>query len=71
MKAGIKKLFNYYDYINYYGTRMFASAATDAMPARFNSVLFTGSYRECMNRLDPIGLEGSVEDLQKRVAYRR
>ena len=42
MKAGIKKLFNYYDYINHYGTRMFAIAATDAMPARFNSVLFTG-----------------------------
>jgi len=71
MKAGIKKLFNYYDYINHYGTRMFAIAAIDAMPARYNSVLFTGSYQECMNRLDPVGLEGSLEDLQKRVAYRR
>ena len=70
MKTGIK-LFNYYDYINYYGTRMFAIAAIDTMPARFNSILFTGSYQECMNRLDPVGLEGSVEDIQKKVAYRR
>ena len=71
MKTGIKKLFNYYDYINYYGTRMFAIAATDAMPARFNSILFTGTYQECLDRMDPIGLEGSVEDLQKKLAYRR
>lgn len=66
-----KKLFNYYDYVNYYGTRMFAIAAIDAMPAKFNSILFTGSYNECMERIDPPGLEGSVEDIQKRVAYRR
>jgi hypothetical protein len=66
-----KKLFNYYDYTNYYGNRMFAIAAVNAMPARYNSILFTGTYRECMERLDPPGLEGSVEDIQKRVAYRK
>lgn len=66
-----KKLFNYYDYINHYGNRMFAIAAVNAMPARYNSILFTGTYRECLERLDPPGLEGSVEDILARVAYRR
>lgn len=66
-----KKLFNYYDYTNYYGNRMFAIAAVDAMPRKYNQIIFTGSYEECMERLDPPGLEGSVEDIQKRVAYRK
>jgi hypothetical protein len=66
-----KKLFNYYDYTNYYGNRMFAIAAVNAMPARYNSILFTGTYRECLERLDPPGLEGSVEDILARVAYRK
>jgi hypothetical protein len=61
-------MFNYYDYVNHYGNRMFAIAGVKAMPARYNSILFTGSYKECMERLDPPGLEGSVEDLQARVA---
>jgi hypothetical protein len=47
---------------------MFAIAGVNAMPARFSSILFTGSYEECMERLDPPGLEGSVEDLMTRVA---
>ena len=64
-------MFNYYDYVNHYGNRMFAIAGVKAMPARFSSILFTGSYKECMQRLDPAGLEGSVEDIQKRVAFRR
>lgn len=67
----MKELFNYYDYVNHYGNRMFAIAGVKAMPARYNSILFTGSYKECMQRLDPAGLEGSVEDIQKRVAFRR
>jgi hypothetical protein len=50
---------------------MFAIAGVKAMPARFSSILFTGTYKECMQRLDPVGLEGSVEDIQKRVAFRR
>ena len=62
-----QKLFNYYDYINYYGSRMFAIAAIDAMPKNFNQVLFTGSMEECRLRLDPPGLEGSVEDHKKRI----
>lgn len=66
-----KKLFNYYEYVNYYGNRMFAIAAVDAMPRKYNQIIFTGSYQECMERLDPPGLEGSVEDIQKRVAYRK
>lgn len=56
-----QKLFNYYDYINYYGNRMFAIAAIDAMPVNFNQILFTGTMEECQLRLDPPGLEGSVE----------
>ena len=64
-------MFNYYDYVNHYGNRMFAIAGVKAMPARYSSILFTGSYKECMQRLDPAGLEGSVEDIQKRVAFRR
>jgi len=63
------KLFNYYDYVNHYGNRMFAVAGVNAMPARFSSILFTGSYKECMERLDPKGLEGSVEDVCQRVAF--
>ena len=63
------KLFNYYDYINHYGNRMFAIAGVNAMPARYCSILFTGSYKECMERLDPKGLEGSVEDICQRVAF--
>jgi len=47
---------------------MFAIAGVKAMPAHFNSILFTGSYSECIERLNPPGLEGSVEDLQARVA---
>jgi hypothetical protein len=47
---------------------MFAIAGVNAMPARFNTILFTGSFKECMERLDPPGLEGSVEDLMTRVA---
>jgi hypothetical protein len=50
---------------------MFAIAGVKAMPARFSSILFTGTYEECMERLDPVGFEGSVEDIQKRVAFRR
>ena len=61
-------MFNYYDYVNHYGNRMFAIAGVNAMPARYSSILFTGSYKECMQKLDPPGLEGSVEDLQARVA---
>jgi hypothetical protein len=63
------KLFNYYDYVNHYGNRMFAIAGVNAMPARFSSILFTGSYKECMERMDPAGLEGSVEDIYQRVAF--
>jgi hypothetical protein len=63
------KLFNYYDYVNHYGNRMFAIAGVNAMPARYCSILFTGSYKECMERLDPKGLEGSVEDVCQRVAF--
>jgi hypothetical protein len=63
------KLFNYYDYVNHYGNRMFAIAGVNAMPARYCSILFTGSYKECMERLDPKGLEGSVEDICQRVAF--
>lgn len=62
------RMFNYYDYINYYGNRMFAIAGVNAMPARFNSILFTGTYEECMQRLNPVGLEGSFEDFEKKVA---
>ena len=63
------KLFNYYDYVNHYGNRMFAVAGVNAMPARYCSILFTGSYKECMERMDPVGLEGSVEDIYQRVAF--
>ena len=42
-----QKLFNAYDYINHYGTRLTAIAAEDAMPAKYWSVLFTGSLKEC------------------------
>ena len=63
------ELFNYYDYVNHYGNRMFAIAGVNAMPARYCSILFTGSYKECMERLDPKGLEGSVEDICQRVAF--
>jgi hypothetical protein len=63
------KLFNYYDYVNHYGNRMFAIAGVNAMPARYCSILFTGSYKECMERMDPVGLEGSVEDICQRVAF--
>jgi hypothetical protein len=66
-----KKLFNYYEYVNHYGNRMFAIAAVDAMPVNYHSILFTGSYQDCMDRLDPPGLEGSIEDKQKRLAYRK
>ena len=65
------QLFNYYDYVNHYGNRMFAIAGVKAMPARFSSILFTGTYEECMQRLNPVGLEGSFEDFQKRVAIPR
>jgi hypothetical protein len=62
-----EKEFNYYDYTNHYGNRMFAIAAVDAMPKNYSQVLFTGTYQECMLRLDPPGLEGTVEDLKKRI----
>jgi hypothetical protein len=48
---------------------MFAIAGVNAMPARYCSILFTGSYKECMQRIDPAGLEGSVEDIYQRVAF--
>ena len=56
-----QKLFNYYDFVNYYGNRMFAIAAEDAMPVSFNQILFTGTMEECKLRMDPPGLEGTVE----------
>lgn len=46
---------------------MFAIAGVNAMPARYNTILFTGSYEECMERLDPPGLEGSIEDILAKV----
>ena len=67
----MSKQFNYYDYTNIRGLRMFAIAATDAMPRKYQTILFTGTYEECMNLLDPAGLEGSVEDLQNKVVFRR
>jgi hypothetical protein len=48
---------------------MFAVAGVNAMPARFSTILFTGSYEECMERMNPAGLEGSVEDIYQRVAF--
>ena len=41
------KKFVAYDYINYYGTRRTAIAAEDAMPAKYWSILFTGTLKEC------------------------
>ena len=67
----MSKQFNYYDYTNIRGLRMFAIAATDAMPRKYHTILFTGTYEECMNLLEPAGLEGSVEDLQNKVVFRR
>lgn len=61
------KLFNYYDYVNHYGSRMFAIAAVDAMPKNYSQILFTGSIEECQLRLDPPGLEGSVEDFKRKI----
>ena len=65
------KQFNYYDFTNLYGVRLFAIAATDAMPRKYQTILFTGTYEECMNLIDPQGLEGSVEDLQNKVTVRK
>ena len=65
------KQFNYYDYTNIRGLRMFAIAATDAMPRNYSSIIFTGTHEECMDLMDPQGLEGSVEDLQNKVAFRK
>ncbi len=62
--------FNYYDYTNIRGLRMFAIAAVNAMPRNYSSIIFTGTHEECMNLMDPQGLEGSVEDLQNKVAFR-
>jgi len=62
--------FNYYDYTNHYGLRMFAIAAVNAMPRNYSSIIFTGTHEECMNLMNPPGLEGSVEDLQNKVAFR-
>lgn len=56
-----QKLFNYYDFVNYYGNRMFAIAAEDAMPVNFNQILFTGTMEECELRMNPPGLEGTIE----------
>ena len=56
-----QKLFNYYDFVNYYGNRMFAVAAEDAMPVNFNQILFTGTMEECELRMNPPGLEGTIE----------
>jgi hypothetical protein len=63
--------FNYYDYTNHYGLRMFAIAAVNAMPRNYSSIIFTGTHEECMNLMNPQGLEGSVEDLQNKVAFRK
>ncbi len=38
-----------------------AIAAEDAMPVNFNQILFTGTMEECKLRMDPPGLEGSIE----------
>ena len=46
---------------------MFAIAAIDAMPRNYSSIIFTGTHEECMDLMDPQGLEGSVEDLQNKV----
>ena len=62
--------FNYYDYTNHYGLRMFAIAAVNAMPRNYSSIIFTGTLKECKLRMDPPGLEGSVEDLENKVAFR-
>jgi hypothetical protein len=64
---GVLKLFHYYDYVNLYGTRMFAIAGMDAMPRNYNQILFTGTMQECMLRMNPPGLEGSVEDIKRQI----
>jgi hypothetical protein len=50
---------------------MFAIAAVNAMPRNYSSIIFTGTLKECKLRMDPPGLEGSVEDLQNKVAFRK
>ena len=57
------QLYNYFDYLNQSGTRMFSIAPVGQMPARYGSIIFTGTFEECNSRLNPKGLEGSVEDL--------
>jgi hypothetical protein len=65
------KQFNYYDYTNIRGLRMFAIAAVNAMPRNYSSIIFTGTHKECMLRLDPPGLEGSFEDSENRITVRK
>jgi hypothetical protein len=65
------KQFNYYDYTNIRGLRMFAIAAVNAMPKNYSSIIFTGTHEECMLRLDPPGLEGSFEDSENRITVRK
>jgi hypothetical protein len=65
------KQFNYYDYTNIRGLRMFAIAAVNAMPRNYSSIIFTGTHEECMLRLDPPGLEGSFEDSENRITVRK
>lgn len=62
-----EQLFHYYDYVNHYGTRMFAIAGVNVMPRNFNQILFTGTMRECMLRMNPPGLEGSIEDIKRQI----
>lgn len=46
---------------------MFAIAAIDAMPRNYQSIILTGTMEECQLKLDPPGLEGSIEDHKKRI----
>jgi hypothetical protein len=39
-----------------------AIAGQDVMPVNYNQILFTGTIEECRLRLNPPGLEGSIEE---------
>jgi hypothetical protein len=43
-------MYNLYSFTNYYGNKMFAIASGNAMPAKYDKILFTGNIEECHKR---------------------
>jgi len=46
-----RKKFNYFEYTNSQGIRLFSITREDLMPSKYFRILFTGTYNQCAKEM--------------------